>query len=179
MFKSIPVITVMLAGGIIVSRLQMAAKPANAGQFEYTVVKVHIHRAPGAPGWVEATLGFEIKNAGTVPIQVALVNPTTLQTDAGHRFTVANQEGVSGLSLCSTADVDYCERGAKNYTRLMPGQSLFGSLALSGVRLDGGQLGPVAWARFSGGLFVHELSSGKNWIEPFTVGELKVTSTVP
>ena len=101
------------------------------------------------------------------------------RTHAGHRFTATNQSGVAGLSYCPDADVDSCARSIKNYTQLKPGQSLFGSLTLTGPRLDGNPLGPVTWARFSGVLFVHDLGSGKNSNESFTVGELKVTSTIP
>lgn len=179
MFKPLAVMAGLSYLGVAISIPRAVATPAEAGQFEYKVVKVHIHRAPGASGWAEASLGFDLKNTGTVAIQVALIGSTALQTDAGHRFSVANETGVSGLSFCPNSDVDSCERSVKNYTRLLPGQTLSGSIVLGGVRLDGKQLGPVSWARFSGGLFVHELSSGKNWIEPFTVGELKVTSTIP
>lgn len=153
-----------------------AASSNNTGQFEYEVRNLILTTYPGhgPKAYINATLGFKIRNITANDVRVALITASTtaLHLDSGQIMPVTNAASVRGVSACPYADLRYCEQQADNYVLIRGGKSpLSGSVEFTG-NLGGNKLGAPVVATLSGQLFVQDLKSGKAWIEQFTVEDI-------
>jgi hypothetical protein len=151
----------------------------DTGQFEYRVLPVDIV-------WenmnLVARLGFEVKNKGAAPVQIALLTGLgslpTLQTEGGVEFRLGTQMA-AGISTCRE-EPSYCEKNAAAWTVLRPGRTLTGSMTMSSTvwTFDKRVLVPAKWGRFSAMFVARDSENGKTWTEPFTIADVKVIANV-
>lgn len=151
------------------------ASSNNTGQFEYEVRNVILTTYPGhgPKAYINATLGFKIRNITSNDVRVALITASTtaLRLDSGQIMQIESA-GVSGVSSCPWAEIRSCEQQADNYVLIRGGKSpLSGSVKFIG-NLGGNKLGAPVVATLSGELFVQDLKSGKAWKESFTVEDI-------
>ena len=152
-----------------VARAQDQPGVQDTGAFEFRVPKVYVATQGKT---IQATVGFEIKNKGELPVKVAIASGPTMHVE-DLQFTLYSSGTVTGISFCVAHDLGNCDPRAADFTLLRPGRSLTGNLVLAANPGANRDIGRPKYGRFAGFLYVLE-DGKKSWIEPFTISDVEI-----
>ena len=151
-------------------------KKVNVGELVFGIRRIEIRPRPGGTPnrdqW--AVMGIDVTNTSVSPVHVAIVPAwPAIQIDGAIEFKIRYPPGVTGLETFDRESVDYCVQNAKNFTRLVSGQTITANLPFE-TDLHGGNFLQVNSGRISGAIMVYSPDNNSCVKEAITASDIPV-----